>query len=57
MLLSLQDNIDKDCYREAKKRPLVEKANGGNQYTVKYKYIKYAKSKNRDLTVVITSGM
>lgn len=57
MLIYLQDDIDKDCYRDANKRPLVKKVNGGTQYTVTYNSLKYAQSKDKDLTVVITSGM
>ncbi|GLD61521.1 polycystic kidney disease protein 1-like 2, partial [Lates japonicus] len=44
----------KSCYKEAGKRPLIEKMNGGTEYTVNQKYLDVAKSNG--VTVVVTSG-
>lgn len=53
MLIYLQAET-KSCYKEAGKRPLIEKMNGGTEYTVKQKYLDVAKSNG--VTVVVTSG-
>ncbi|XP_028289475.1 polycystic kidney disease protein 1-like 2 [Parambassis ranga] len=42
------------CYKEEKRRPLIQKQNGGTEYTVTYNYL--ALAKGQGLTVVITSG-
>ncbi|AWP12851.1 putative polycystic kidney disease protein 1-like 2 [Scophthalmus maximus] len=42
----------KSCYEKSKKRPLIEKQNGGNEYTVKHSHLALAKSEGQDVTVV-----
>ncbi|XP_034430206.1 polycystic kidney disease protein 1-like 2 [Hippoglossus hippoglossus] len=46
----------KSCYVDSGKRPLIEKVNGGTEYTVKYSTLALAKSAGQDVTVVVTHG-
>ncbi|XP_029385709.1 polycystic kidney disease protein 1-like 2 isoform X2 [Echeneis naucrates] len=46
----------KNCYESKMQRPLIEKMNGGTEYTVKLQYLALAGSKNEDLIVVVTYG-
>ncbi|XP_055361208.1 polycystic kidney disease protein 1-like 2 [Betta splendens] len=41
------------CYQQAQMRPLLQKQNGGNQFTVNYTDLSTARSSNRDLIVAI----
>ncbi|XP_071328687.1 polycystin-1-like protein 2 [Trachinotus anak] len=50
------DEETKSCYKDALKRPLIEKRNGGTKYTVQLKYLTLAESKGQDVTVVVTYG-
>ncbi|KAL7385772.1 hypothetical protein ABVT39_028164 [Epinephelus coioides] len=49
-------DIEKDCYKMEKKRPLVLTMHGGTEYTVSNWILQAAKSKGLDVTVVITSA-
>ncbi|CAB1450105.1 unnamed protein product [Pleuronectes platessa] len=44
------------CYVDSKTRPLIEKKNGGNEYTVKSSTLALAKLWGQDVTVVVTHG-
>uniref|UniRef100_A0A3B4YES0 Polycystic kidney disease protein 1-like 2 n=1 Tax=Seriola lalandi dorsalis TaxID=1841481 RepID=A0A3B4YES0_SERLL len=46
----------KSCYKNAGKRPLVQRQSGGTEYTVKYKHLLLAKLKGQSVTVVVTYG-
>ncbi|XP_071389094.1 polycystin-1-like protein 2 [Centroberyx affinis] len=45
----------KSCYKDKKKKPLIEKQDGGIEYTVKHNYLTMAKSKDQDVVVVAYS--
>lgn len=55
MLTYLQDET-KSCYKEARQRPLTRKQDGGTEYTVSQQSLELAKSKDQDVTVVVTFG-
>lgn len=55
MLIYLQMET-KSCYKDAERRPLERKQDGGTEYTVSHATLTQAKSKGQDVTVVIATG-